>query len=262
MVDDYLAVLESFARLLRYDGFFVEEAATGHAALAKLRCQRFDLAVIDWRLTDMTGLDVARSMNQLSVPTPWILVSGYMDFEIARAAGRLGALKTVSPPIDIRAVVAQALAENTRDDWTWPPALALSASMTAAERWAALVLHACEAELDPSTVRAWALAAAACETTIYATCKVVNLHARYTRDFARMLRALRKNGGRVGDLEAHMVVADPRTWDALRDRAAVRGRPPDSVITPAEFVRIQTFIPHENSGLAALRAWIAPRQRN
>jgi len=261
LVDDYPPVLESFTRLLKHDGFIIEQASTGRAAIDKLRGCAFDLMVIDWRLTDMTGLDVVHAMNDRGVQTPWILISGHMDFDIAREAGRLGALKAVSPPIDIRVIVAEAIAESTsgRNSWTWRPPLALSMSATAAERWAMLVLLACEAASDLPTIPLWAIAAGACETTIYATCKVVRTPARHSRDFARMLRALRRNEGRFADLEAHLAVADPRTWDALRRRA---GCPEDcdaSIVSCAEFLRVQTFIPQDNCGLVALRAHIAPR---
>jgi CheY-like chemotaxis protein len=101
LVDDYPAVLESFTRLLSHDGFVVEAIATGSGAIQKLRSNTFDLAVIDWKLPDMTGLQVAEAVHDLGVLTPWVLFSGYMDFEIARQAGRLGAVKAVSSPIDI-----------------------------------------------------------------------------------------------------------------------------------------------------------------
>jgi two-component system, response regulator, stage 0 sporulation protein F len=259
LVDDYPAVLESFGRLLRHDGFIVEEATTGRVAIEKLRSHPFDLLVLDWRLTDMTGLEVASAMNDYGVHTPWILISGFMDFDIAREAGRLGALKAVSPPIDIRDLVTKTL-EDTRSHncgWAWRPPFPLSASTTAAERWAALVLHACESDSDLPTIAMWAVAAGVCETTIYATCKVLKLHARAARDFARVLRALRVNGGRIDDLEAHLAIADPRTWQVLRDRAGLRERQNDSVIAREEFLRSQTFVPQDNCGLIALRTHVA-----
>jgi DNA-binding NtrC family response regulator len=89
----------------------VEESSTGRAAIQQLRSNTFNLAVIDWRLTDITGLDVAEAMQDDGVLTPRVLVSGYIDFEIARKAGALGAVKAVGYPVDIHALVTDALKE-------------------------------------------------------------------------------------------------------------------------------------------------------
>jgi CheY-like chemotaxis protein len=260
LVDDYPAVLESFARLLRDDGFLVEETVTGAGAIQKLRSNEFDLAVIDWRLPDMSGLDVAQAVRDAGVLTPWVLFSGFMDFEIARRAGQLGAVKAVSSPIDIKQIVNDALktARSRANGWSWFPAPPLTADMTAPERWAALVLRVCDAEGDPSTVSAWAAAVGSCESTIYATCKVLRVSARDTRDFSRMLRALRRNSGSVVDLEADLAVADLRTWASLFQRSGLRGRSRESVISLDEYLHIQKFVPQSHSGLGALRAAIVP----
>ena len=88
--------------------------------------------------------------------------------------------------------------------WAWTFTRSITASQTPAERWAALVLRACEAERDPSTVRTWGAAVGSCETTIHATCRFLDLTARDSRDFARMLRALRIGGGSLAALESHL----------------------------------------------------------
>lgn len=258
VVDDDSAVRESFARLLRHHGYSVYESSTGSAAIQQLRSNTFNLAVIDWRLTDMTGLDVAQAMQDSGVLTPWVLVSGYIDFDIARRAGALGAVKTVGYPIDIHAVVTDALKEASSRAYGWRllPAEPVTAFMLPPERWAAFVLHVYNAESDPVTVPACAEAANTCESTIYATCKLLNVSARDMRDLARVLRALRKCAGRVGEIEAHLRVADLRTWAALLDRAGLHGRQPDSVISCEEFLRVQKFVRQTHPGLSALRTSI------
>jgi CheY-like chemotaxis protein len=257
VVDDDPAVRESFARLLRHHGYAVEESSTGRAAIQQLRTNTYNLAVIDWRLGDMTGLDVAQAMQDGCVLTPWVLVSGYIDLEIARRAGALGAVKAVGYPVDIHVVVTDALKEasSRAHGWSWLPAGPLTDDMTAAERWAALVLRACDSERDPATIPDWATAAGASETTIYATCKVLGIPARLARDFMRILRALRSSAGRVAEIEACLVFHDPRTWQTLLDRAGLHRRH-DSIISLEEFLQVQQFVPRVHPGLAALRASI------
>jgi CheY-like chemotaxis protein len=259
VVDDDAAVRESFVRLLRHYGYAAEESATGRDVLQQLRRHPFDLAVIDWRLTDMTGLDVAQAMQDDGVFTPWVLLSGYLDFEIARKAGALGAIKAVGYPVDLHAVVADALKEAAAraHGWSWFTEVPLTPSMTAFERWAALVIRVCGVKSDPATISIWASEVGASETKIYTTCDLVDVSARDSRDFARILRALRKNSGHVAMLEAHMVVAEPRTWRALVDRAGLSDK--SAVISFDDFLRGQRFIPHKHLALVALKASILRR---
>jgi hypothetical protein len=208
----------------------------------------------------MTGLQVVEAVHGFGVITPWVLFSGYMDFEIARQAGRLGAIKTVSSPIDITQLAKDALkvSSSKMNGWSWYQAPSLSADMTAAQRWASLVLRVCDAESDSTTVRAWAAAAGSCESTIYAICKVLRVSAHDSRDFARMLRVLRKSSGSAMALEGDLAVADLRTWASLLQRSGLRGRSRDSVVSLDEYLRIQEFVPQDHPGLGALKAATAP----
>ena len=194
VVDDDPAVRESFARLLHHHGYAVEESSTGRAAIQQLRSNPFALAVIDWRLTDMTGLDVAQAMHDGGVLTPWVLVSGYLDFEIARKAGALGAVKAVGYPVDINAVVVDALKEAAAraHGWSWFTEVPMTPAMTAFERWAALVIRACGTISDPATIGTWASEVGASETKIYTTCDLVDVrrvtHAISQGLYARFAR--------------------------------------------------------------------------
>jgi DNA-binding response OmpR family regulator len=60
VVDDE-KTLRHFLRLqLQEQGYEVIEAADGETALQLIRLQSFDLALIDLRLTDMSGLEIVR----------------------------------------------------------------------------------------------------------------------------------------------------------------------------------------------------------
>lgn len=247
-------------RLLHHHGYAVDESSTGRAAIQQLRSRPFDLAVIDWRLKDMTGLDVAQAMQDDGVLTPWVLLSGYLDFEIARQAGALGAIKAVGYPVDIHAVVADALKEAAArvHGWLWFTEVPMTPSLTAFERWAALVIRACGAKSDPATIGTWASEVGASETKIYTTCDLVHVSARDSRDFARILRALRKNAGHVTMLEAHVAVAEPRTWRALLDRAGLSDKAA-AVISFDDFLRGQRFVSQNHRALAVLKGTILSR---
>ena len=128
----------------------VYEADTGAAAIAAIRARAFDLAIIDFRLPDISGLDIIVALKKDRVSVPWVLVSGWMTPALAVEAMRLGALDAVELPVDIEGVVLSALHGFGRPEAaTWPrlcTTAALATPKSAAERWAFLVLRGCRAE--------------------------------------------------------------------------------------------------------------------
>ena len=144
----------------------------------------------------------------------------------------------------------------TDNSWSWRCGRNVAEARTAAERWALFVLCACDAKQDPATIPLWAMAANSSESAIRATCRILKVSARHSRDFARVLRALRHGSGATTELEAHLNVADTRTWRTLLEDAGLSGW---SVISLGEYLRVQRFVPQESSGLAALRALLLAR---
>ena len=63
-VDDEEHITELVAMALGFNGFEVERAATGRAALAAVEKRRPDLIVLDVMLPDLDGFDVARRLRQ------------------------------------------------------------------------------------------------------------------------------------------------------------------------------------------------------
>ena len=65
VVDDEPSIVDAVATSLRYEGFEVDEATTGRAALASAQDHTPDLIVLDVMLPDLDGLEVTRG----SAPT-------------------------------------------------------------------------------------------------------------------------------------------------------------------------------------------------
>jgi signal transduction histidine kinase len=97
IVDDTPEDRESVRRALLSDSTvrhqFVE-AVTGAEAIAlvKARTQTIDLAVFDWRLPDMSGLELAQALrgDKQIPPFPAILVTGSTQLDISREAMEVG----------------------------------------------------------------------------------------------------------------------------------------------------------------------------
>jgi len=75
----------------RVDMEVAGEAATGKAALALLRTESFDVALVDVTLADMSGIDVLGRARLLRPEMPVLIVSGYPEDQYAINVLKAGA---------------------------------------------------------------------------------------------------------------------------------------------------------------------------
>jgi two-component system, OmpR family, copper resistance phosphate regulon response regulator CusR len=75
IVEDELRVRAFIARGLMEEGFRVRECGDGSAAQALLRDERFELALLDWRLPDLSGLDLLQAMRARQDTTPVVVLT-------------------------------------------------------------------------------------------------------------------------------------------------------------------------------------------
>src|SRR5688572_19208661 len=121
IVDDDPTTLESISLVLKVAGFRVYDAADSSAAIVTAHTHRLDLSLIDQRMDGMTGLQLAKRLRDDGIGVPFILYSGFMDYELACEAGRLGAVQAIGMPFDAEAVVLDALERVHRGpDARWP----------------------------------------------------------------------------------------------------------------------------------------------
>jgi DNA-binding response OmpR family regulator len=90
IVDDEVAVLHFFERILRHEGYAVVTAASGEAALRAIAEQKFDLALLDLKLKDMSGLDVLEQLRQRRPTTITIIITAHGSLETSIKALRQG----------------------------------------------------------------------------------------------------------------------------------------------------------------------------
>ena len=67
VVDDEPNIVDVITMALRFQGFEVESAGTGAAALSAVSAFRPDLIVLDVMLPDMEGFDVAQRLGVVAV---------------------------------------------------------------------------------------------------------------------------------------------------------------------------------------------------
>jgi len=91
-------LLEGF---LKKEGFFVEAVANGREALQKLEGNFFDMALIDYKMPELDGLQPLREIRKLYPDLPVVMMTAYGTVETAVASMKEGALDYLTKPIDL-----------------------------------------------------------------------------------------------------------------------------------------------------------------
>lgn len=91
-VDDDLGMRETVAHVASRHGICVHLVPDGNSGIAVARSNAIDLALVDNRLPDMSGLDFIKIVRGEGITFPWIFMSGWMTVELAVEGMRLGAV--------------------------------------------------------------------------------------------------------------------------------------------------------------------------
>jgi two-component system, LuxR family, response regulator FixJ len=90
VVDDDMDVLGSLRFLLETDGFDVQTFRSGAALLNGIGTGEADCLVIDYKMPNMSGIDLAERLRNRDIDTPIILITGYPDENIMEKASVAG----------------------------------------------------------------------------------------------------------------------------------------------------------------------------
>jgi two-component system, OmpR family, response regulator len=118
VVDDEGSIVDAVATALRYEGFEVEEAATGREALAAVARFDPDLIVLDWMLPDIDGIEVGRRLREQGHKNAILFLTAKDAVENKVEALRAGGDDYVTKPFSLAEVVArvQAILRRTGGD--------------------------------------------------------------------------------------------------------------------------------------------------
>jgi len=107
VVDDEPNITELVALALRYEGFAVEKAGTGRAALAAVPRFKPDLLILDVMLPDVSGLDVLRRLSAEGRKVPVIFLTARDSTEDKVHGLTIGGDDYVTKPFSIEELVAR-----------------------------------------------------------------------------------------------------------------------------------------------------------
>ena len=116
VVDDEPLIRRTLSKRLLTAGYEVMEAEDGKRAIERASGGGVALAILDYRLPDIDGINVLEQLKQLDPDLLVILLTAYANVDAAVSAMKLGAYHFAIKPFDLEALVAmveQAL-ETTR----------------------------------------------------------------------------------------------------------------------------------------------------
>jgi len=134
VAEDDAALRSVLERGLREKGYIVDAVTDGATALRHLRSYDYDVAVLDWRMPERTGMEVVAEARGLGDRTPILMLTA-RDAPSDRVAGlNVGADDYLVKPFDFSELVARIQALQRR------PPLALDP-----------VLECADLQFDPAT---------------------------------------------------------------------------------------------------------------
>lgn len=104
LADDDRLALVTLGKGLRQAGYKVLEASSGSQAIKLCQDAKPDLAILDIRMPDMSGLEVAQRI-QHHMAIPFVILSAYGDNELVKQAVNYGAVGYLVKPLDVPQLV-------------------------------------------------------------------------------------------------------------------------------------------------------------
>jgi heterodisulfide reductase subunit A len=100
VVDDELIVRDSLRDWLVEEGFDVDTAESGPAALEKIAKQPYHLMLLDIKMPEMDGVEVLQRSKEMRSELPVVMMTAYATVETAVEAMKIGALDYLMKPFD------------------------------------------------------------------------------------------------------------------------------------------------------------------
>lgn len=116
LVEDDLTFAQMLLVFLQKHGHKVTSAQNVSSGLKLLEQHTFELLLLDYRLTDGTGLDVLAKTRDMGLSIPAIMMTSFNDVRTAVKAMRLGAFDYITKPVnpdELIMIMGHALANKT-----------------------------------------------------------------------------------------------------------------------------------------------------
>ncbi|MDT5293467.1 MAG: hypothetical protein QOJ76_347 [Acidobacteriota bacterium] len=108
VIEDEQSVAGALRIILEDSGYLVSVALTGREGIALAREHCFDVTISDYRLPDITGIEVLKAVSQLNPRCSTVLITAHSTPELvaeAQACGVRTMLTKPFPPAEILTLV-------------------------------------------------------------------------------------------------------------------------------------------------------------
>ena len=127
LADDEPNILLLLEIELQAEGFDVCSFAEGFSALKRIRESPPDLALLDWSMPGISGLDICRRMRETGLFLPVIMVTARDQIDDRVSALDAGADDFISKPFNVRELIARVKALMRRSKGFSPDLLSFGA---------------------------------------------------------------------------------------------------------------------------------------
>ena len=105
LVDDDRDSCEMMAKLLQALGFSADMAHDGPSALKLLESNPYRVAIIDYHMPGMNGVDLFRLMRKAQPDLAGIFLTGFTTIDVVYPAVEAGVLRVLAKPADFQELV-------------------------------------------------------------------------------------------------------------------------------------------------------------
>ncbi|HRR30905.1 MAG TPA: sigma-54 dependent transcriptional regulator, partial [Candidatus Sumerlaeia bacterium] len=105
IADDEPTIRLILKELLIKEGYEVEEAANGEEAILALRNAPFNLAILDYRMPKMDGMEALRQIKKIDPSVTVVMITAHGNTDVAMEAIREGAYDYFPKPFDNKEIV-------------------------------------------------------------------------------------------------------------------------------------------------------------
>lgn len=105
IIDDDTFICQALQKQLQNKGYKAEVAFSGNSGLKKLRTEKFDLILCDFRLPDKDGLQILQEMQKLEIDTPFVVITAYADVRMAVKLMKMGAFDYLTKPLQTDEII-------------------------------------------------------------------------------------------------------------------------------------------------------------
>src|SRR5688572_19769612 len=115
VIEDDLTFSRILEGFLSKQGFKVRVTNKGAEGLQLFQTKAFDLVLLDYRLPDITGMDVLVEIKKTSPVTQVVIMTSFSDIRTAVKAMQIGAFEYITKPVnpdELLMIVQQALKKD------------------------------------------------------------------------------------------------------------------------------------------------------